>query len=165
MLLEAVIQRGWRCNEMTWSCEFGGCNRVSLQKDFGLHDHANFDAVFELVWRYTWMPTSGERQDWLRGSDGAIVQMHMDANIMQTWMLSWSQFAETLGGCHKVRLEESWEVVNGRCTGWWWKSIHQLVNSQPWECDKVTIPLNSHEELAGGSRSSREAHQNLKLHL
>ena len=29
-------------------------------------------------------------------------------------------------------------------------SIHQLVDSQPWECDKVTIPLRSHGELADG---------------
>jgi len=32
-------------------------------------------------------------------------------------------------------------------------SIHQLVNSQPWECDEVTLPLSSHGELAGGGRS------------
>jgi len=27
---------------------------------------------------------------------------------------------------------------------------HQLVNSQPWECDHVTLPLDCHGELADG---------------
>ena len=35
--------------------------------------------------------------------------------------------------------------------------FHQLVNSQPWECDKVTLPLSSHGELADGGRSCMEA--------
>jgi len=42
--------------------------------------------------------------------------------------------------------------------------FHQLVKSQPWECDKVTLPLSSHGELAGGGRSCMEARQKLKLH-
>jgi len=37
-------------------------------------------------------------------------------------------------------------------------------NSKPWECDEVTLPLSSHGGLAGGSRSSKEACQKLKLH-
>jgi len=43
-------------------------------------------------------------------------------------------------------------------------SIHQLVNSQLWKCDKVTLPFNSHAELADGGRSCREACRKLKLH-
>jgi len=43
-------------------------------------------------------------------------------------------------------------------------SILQLVNSQPWECDKVTKPLSSHGELADGDRLNREARRKLKLH-
>jgi len=42
--------------------------------------------------------------------------------------------------------------------------FHQLVNSQPWECDKVTLPLSSHGELADGGRSCMEACRKLKLH-
>ena len=42
--------------------------------------------------------------------------------------------------------------------------FHQLVNSQPWECDKVTLPLSSHGELADGCRLCMEAHRKLKLH-
>jgi len=28
--------------------------------------------------------------------------------------------------------------------------MYQLVDSQMWECDKVTLPLSSHGELAVG---------------
>jgi len=42
--------------------------------------------------------------------------------------------------------------------------FHQLVISQPWECDKVTLPLSSHGELADGGRLYMEAHRKLKLH-
>jgi hypothetical protein len=31
-------------------------------------------------------------------------------------------------------------------------SIYQLVNSQLWECDKLTLPLSSHGELADGGQ-------------
>jgi len=30
--------------------------------------------------------------------------------------------------------------------------FHWLVNSQPWECDKVTVPLSSHGDLADVGR-------------
>jgi len=40
--------------------------------------------------------------------------------------------------------------------------FHQLVNSQPWECDN--LPSSSHGELPDGGRSCMEAHQKLKLH-
>jgi len=40
----------------------------------------------------------------------------------------------------------------------------QLVNSQPLECDKVTLPWSSHGELADGGRSYMEARRKLKLH-
>jgi len=42
--------------------------------------------------------------------------------------------------------------------------FHQLVNSQPWEYDKVTLPLSSDGELADGSRSCMEARRKLRLH-
>jgi len=43
-------------------------------------------------------------------------------------------------------------------------SSFSYSNLQPWECGKVTLPLSSHGELAGGGRSYMEAHQKLKLH-
>jgi len=42
--------------------------------------------------------------------------------------------------------------------------FHQLVNSQLWECDKVTLPLSSHGEMADGGRLCMEARRKLKLH-
>jgi hypothetical protein len=41
---------------------------------------------------------------------------------------------------------------------------HQLANSQPWECDNVTLTLSCHGELADGGRSCSEARRKLKLH-
>jgi hypothetical protein len=42
--------------------------------------------------------------------------------------------------------------------------MHQFVNLQLSECGKVTLPFNSHGELADGSQSYREARWKLKLH-
>jgi len=42
-------------------------------------------------------------------------------------------------------------------------SVTQLVYSQPWECDKVCLPMRSHGELADGGPSYREVGRNLKL--
>jgi len=44
------------------------------------------------------------------------------------------------------------------------KLIHRLVDSQTWECQKVTVPLSSNGQLADGGRMCREARQKLKLH-
>jgi len=38
------------------------------------------------------------------------------------------------------------------------------INSQPWECDEMTLPLSSYGALAGGDQSWKEARQKLKLH-
>jgi len=37
-------------------------------------------------------------------------------------------------------------------------------NLQPLECDKVTLPLRFHGELAGGGQSYKEACWKMKLH-
>jgi len=43
-------------------------------------------------------------------------------------------------------------------------SVPQLVDSQTWERDKVTVSLSSHGKLADGGRSCKEACRKLKLH-
>jgi hypothetical protein len=43
-------------------------------------------------------------------------------------------------------------------------SIPQLVDSQTWECDKVSVSLSSHGELGDGGRSCKEARRKLKLY-
>jgi len=67
------------------------------------------------------------------------------------------------GGLDQARLDKYLEAVDGRCAGCR-DSIHQLVESQTWECDMVKLPLSSHGELADGGRSCREASRKLKLH-
>jgi len=37
-----------------------------------------------------------------------------------------------------------------------------FINSQPWECDKATVPLSSHGELAEGCRSCRTVSRKVK---
>jgi len=69
----------------------------------------------------------------------------------------------TCGGRNGVSLDEDLEAVDGWRTGCRY-SLHQLVNSQLWECDKVTLPLSSHGELAYSGRSYRESRRKLKLH-
>jgi len=65
-----------------------------------------------------------------------------------------SEFADALGGRDQASLEECLEEVDrrrsiGGALAVETQSIKQLVNSQLWECDEVTLPLSSHRELAG----------------
>jgi len=77
--------------------------------------------------------------------------MHLQAVIERVWKCTWrpwsSEFDDALGRHHQARVEEYLEAVNRRHTGCW-HSIHPLVNSQPWECDEVTLPLSSHGGMA-----------------
>jgi hypothetical protein len=73
-----------------------------------------------------------------------------------------SEFGDALGRHDGPRLEYL-EAVDRRHAGCL-VSIYQLVNSQPWECDELTLPLRSLGKLAGGGRSCREALQKVKLH-
>ena len=123
--LEAMIVRTWR----PWLNEFGGRNRASLE----LH----LEAVIERYRRWTWRPWSTEFGDAL------------EAVIKRVWRWTWRLWSCEFGGRDRVRLDEYLEAVDGRLTGCW-DSIHRLVNSQPWECDKVTLPSSSHGELADG---------------
>jgi len=43
-------------------------------------------------------------------------------------------------------------------------SIHQLVNSQPWECDKVTLPLKLLWRTGWWQSIGREVRRKLKIH-
>ena len=74
-----------------------------------------------------------------------------------------SEFGDAHAGRNRASLDEYWEAVDGRRAGCS-DSFHQLVNSQPWECDKVTLPVSCQGELADGGRSCRKARRNLKLH-
>jgi hypothetical protein len=98
------------------------------------------EALIERVLRCTWRRRSWE----LGGRDRASLEMHF-------------------GGGDRARLDDDLEAVDGRrtrCSD----SIHQVVDSQTWECDKVTLPLSSHGELADGGQLCMKACRKLKLH-
>jgi len=67
-----------------------------------------------------------------------------------------------------VRLEVYLEVVNleavdgrhARCSD----SIHRLVNSKPWACDEVTLPLKLLWRIGWWRSIGGEVHWKLKLH-
>jgi len=86
-----------------------------------------------------------------------------------------SEFGDALGGRNQASLDIQLEAVIERdLTSTWRRSMdsapgaetvfHQLVNSHPWECEKLTLHLSSHGELADGGLLYMEARQKLKLH-
>jgi len=124
----------------------------------------HLEARIEWTQRCTWRPRSCE----LGGRNRASLEIHLVAVIERVWRCTWrlwsTEFGDALGGRDEVRLDEYLEAVDGRRARCW-DSIHQLVNLQPWECDKVTLPLTSHGELADGGRSCRGVRRKVKLHL
>ena len=150
----------------------------------------HLEAAIEHIWRYTWSLWSSELRHALWGRDWASLEMHLktmnvqiwkressefgaalggrdcaslEAIIMRVWGCTWRPWSCELGGHNGATLDEYLEAVNGRRAGCR-DTIHQLVNSQLWECDKVTLSLSSRGELADGGRSCREARRKLKLH-
>jgi len=180
MHLEAVIERVWRCTWRLRSSELrdalGGRDRASLEMHLeteiewtqrctwrpgsskfgdalGGHDHANLQAVIERVWRYTWKPWSSEFGDELGGRDRASLEMHLEAMIERVWRYTWRPWLSEIG-----------RVLGG---GRWTArrdSIHQIVNSQPWECDKVTLPLKLLWRTGWWRSIGREVRRKLKIH-
>jgi len=122
-----------------------------------------------MVWtqRYTPRPWSSQFGDELGHRNRAYLEIHLEAVIQWTQRYNpgmWSSdFGDPPEGPDRARLDDYLEAVNGRRPGWR-HSIHQLVNSQPWECDNVTLPLISHGELADDGRSCREVRRKLNLH-
>jgi len=113
--------------------------------------------MIEWTQRYTPRPWWSRFGDALGGGNRAYLEMHMEAMLVRTWrpwssqlgdmhfkamiVLPWrpwsSEFGDALRGRDWVRLDKWWESVDGRRAGSW-HPIHQLVDSQPWECDNVT---------------------------
>jgi hypothetical protein len=112
------------------------------------------EAVIKLDWRCTRRPRSTDFTDALGAHDQASWEMHLEALIKGVWRCTSRLWSRQIGGVHRGGRSGGgqWAVVDARCTGWW-DSILQLVNSESWECDKVTVPLKFYGELAGGSQS------------
>jgi len=100
----------------------------------------HLEAGIERVWRCTWTPWLCE----LGGRNRASLDIHLEAVIERDWTSTWRRSMDGAPGAETV--------------------FHQLVNSQPWGCDNVTLPLSSHGELADGGRSCMEARRKLKPH-
>jgi len=145
MHLEAGIERVWRCTWRPWSWELAGHNRASLE--------IHLEAVIEWVCRCTWRPWSSEFGDALGGRDQLSLEMHLEAVIERVWWYTWRAWSSHIG-----------LVLGG---GRWTASrhsIHQLVNSQPWECDKVTLHFKLVCRTGWWRSIGREVHRKLNLH-
>jgi len=194
MHLEAVIRRVWRC---TWRLRssklraaLGGRDRVwrctwrprssELRAALGDRDRGSLEmhleAEIEWTESCTWRRWSIEFGDALGSRDRASLEMHWGEVIERVWRCTcrpWlSEFGDALvAGYDRARLEEYLAVVDLEAVGGrrarCWDSIHRLVNSKPWACDKVTSPLKllwrprSSElraALRGQDRASLEMH-------
>jgi len=144
--LQTVLERKWRCAWTRHSSE--------LRDTLGGHYAVNIEMLFE-------------------GCDQASLQMHLEAGhdpvnseaiIKRDSGYSWrphlSDCKDSLGGHDRARLEEYLE--SGGTPGAW-DSVFQIVDSYRWKYEEVTVPVSSHWELAGGSRSCRKACQKLNL--
>jgi len=169
MQLEIEIEWTQRCTGRPWPSEFGdalgGRGRVNSEM--------HFEAVIERVWRCSWRPRLSELRDTLGGRDRASLEMHLEAEIEWTESCTWrpwsSEFGDALvAGYDRARLEEYLEVVDLEAVGGrrarCWDSIHRLLNSKPWECDKVTSPLKLLWRTGWWRWSGREVRRKLKQH-
>jgi len=88
----------------------------------------------------------------LGGNNIARSVMHSETMIKKSFKCSprlySSDFGDAPAGHDQARLKENLNVVDGRPAGCWGDTILRLVKLQPWECDKVTLPLHTHGDLA-----------------
>jgi len=128
--LEAVIRQVWRC---MWRPQW--CN-----------SEIHLETMIEWTPRFTWMPRSSQIQrcTWTPWSSKFAEVFGGRDHVTQwcTWRLWSNKFGEVLGGHDHAQLEDYMEVVDRRRAGCQ-NSIHQLLNSQLWECDEVTLSLSS----------------------
>jgi len=159
-LRDALGCRDWASLEMHWETEIEWTQRCTWRPgssefgdELGGHDCGNLQAIIERVCRYIWRPWSSEFGDALRGHDRASLQMHLEAVIERVRRYTWRPWSSEIG-----------PVLGG---GRWTArqdSIYQLVNSQPWECDKVTLPLKLLWRTGWWRLIGREVRWKLKLH-
>jgi len=168
-LVEAVIERVWRytwrpwssqfgdtvrghdrasleiCTWRPWWCELGGLNWASLE--------IHLEAVIERDSRCTWRPWSSEFRGTLGGRDQVSLEIDLEAVIKWVWRFTWRPWSSEIG---QVLGRGRWTARRD--------SIHQLVNAQPWECDKVTLPLKLIWTTGWWRAIGREVRRRLKLH-
>jgi len=152
--MHMVAESEWtqRCNWRPWSSEFGdapgGRNRMCLDM--------HLEAESEWTEWCDWRPWSSNFGDALGGRDWVNSEMHLHAVIVRVWRCTWRPLSSVIGGV----LEGGWydaRQVLRLC------SSVSYSNWQPSGCDEVSLPLSSNGELAGGSRSCKEARRKFKL--
>jgi len=139
--LKMTIEWTQRYTPRLWSSDFGdalgGGNRAYLEIHLeavferhcgyalGGHDCANFQAVIERVWRYTWRLQSSECGDALGGHDRSSLEMHWEADMEWTQRCTWrpwsSEFGDALGGWDGVNSEMHLEAVIDRVWRYTWR--------------------------------------------
>jgi hypothetical protein len=130
------------------------------------------EAVIERVWRCTWWPRLSELRDALGGRhrrDRASLEMHFEAVIERVWRSIWrprlTELRDALRGRNRASSDMHFDLkaVDGRrarCCD----CIRRLVNSKPWECDVLTLPLKLLYKTGWWRWIGREVRQKLKQH-
>jgi hypothetical protein len=128
--------------------------------------------TIEWTQRYTPRPWSSKFRHAIGDWQWVNSEMYWEAVIKQVcrctgrpWL---SEIGDALTGYDRARLEEyldmiDLEAVDGRGARWW-DSIYQLVNSKPWECDEVTLPLKLLWRTGWWQLICRKVCHKLKIH-
>jgi len=132
-----MVYQDWQQTVLHCHCRFAWKSQsIELGDTLDDRDWASFEMH---LWVFDWMNS----------------ELHLEALIEWDWRCIWrpwsNWFGDAVGGNDRARLEYL-EVVDGRHVGCY-DSIHHFVNVQPWEYDKVTLPLSSLAVLAGGGQS------------
>jgi len=144
--LKMMIQWTQTYTPWFWSSEFsdaiGDWEWVNSEMDW--------EAMIEWIWRYTSRQRLSELRDALQGWDWTGLEMHLSqAMIKQDWRSTWRWLIwwQSMGGTPGAE-----------------PSIHQLINSKPWECDEVTLPLRLRWRTSWWRSIGREVCRKLNLH-
>jgi len=125
------------------------------ENDNQVRSEIHSEAMIERVWRCNWRSRSSDIRDALGSHDWPSLEIHLEAEVEWTQRYTlrpWSrEFGNALvAGYDRAWLEEYLEMVNLRVVdlevvdgrrALCWDSIHRLVNSTPWECDEMILPL------------------------
>jgi hypothetical protein len=110
-------------------------------------------------WRCTWRPQSSNVGDTL----GGHISTRLEAVFVRHWGCTLRPWTWAVGDRYRGSVKVSLQAVDWQRARYW-HSIHQAGLSQPWKCDKVTLPCCSDEELDDWCQSCSEACRKPKQH-
>jgi len=172
--LKMTIKWTQRYTPRPWSSDFGdalgGGNRAYLEIHLeaviecgwgyalGGHDRANFQAVSERVWRYTWRPKSRDFGDALGGRDRSSLEMHLEAEMVWTQRCTWrpwsSEFGDALGGPDGVNSEMHLEAVINPVWRYTWSPRAREFGDALGDRDRAS--LDEYLEAVNGRRAGTQ---------